>query len=143
MDIDLLRMPRPELDRLFGSGAATAPTGTVDGTVIIAPGTRLAPVLARLLRLAWRGKVFYPDRRELLNRVLPGGRLAARARFYAGTSRFDQRETVVLDYSDTPSRLLRPIRDELREVAPGLYLGITYWRSRRTIAFALETPRPG
>lgn len=135
----LLRMSRSELDRLFRAGEATAPAGAVDGTAIVAPGTRLAPALARCLGLAWRGKVFYPDRGELLNRVLPGGRLTGRARFYSDASWLDQRETIVLDYSDSRSGLLRPIRDEIREVAPGLYLGITYWKSRRTIGFALES----
>ena len=49
----------------------------------------------------------------------------------------DQRETIVLDYSKT-SVLAHYIRDEIREVAPNLYLGIVYWGHTKTINFALD-----
>jgi len=32
------------------------------------------------------------------------------------------------------------IRDEIREVAPSIYLGKVYWANKRLIDFALEFP---
>jgi len=43
----------------------------------------------------------------------------------------------VLDYSDT-SILAQWIRDEIREIEPGLYLGKVYWNKSRLIDFALK-----
>jgi hypothetical protein len=37
-----------------------------------------------------------------------------------------------LDYSET-SLLARCVRDEIREVADGLYLGLVFWKRRRII----------
>jgi hypothetical protein len=36
---------------------------------------------------------------------------------------------------------LRAIRDEIREVAPGLYLGVVYWVGAKTINFSLRFRR--
>ena len=49
---------------------------------------------------------------------------------------FDGRESIVLDYSRT-SLIAHWIRDEIREVAPRLYLGIVYWNHDKLINFAL------
>jgi hypothetical protein len=49
----------------------------------------------------------------------------------------DGREAIVLDYS-VSSLPFRAIRDEIREVAPGLYLGVVYWVGTKTINFALQ-----
>ena len=53
----------------------------------------------------------------------------------------DQKECIVLDYSET-SLLAHWIRDEIREVAPRTYLGKVYWAKKRLIDFALEFPQP-
>ena len=50
---------------------------------------------------------------------------AIRARVYQEESWFDGRNCIVLDYSQT-SRICRWVRDEIREVDPGLYLGLVY-----------------
>jgi len=42
----------------------------------------------------------------------------------------------VLDYSKT-SFVARLIRDEIREVAPGRFLGIVYWGKRKIANFFL------
>ena len=129
-----------ELDALFASGSPSAPPGRVDGTVVLAPGTALAEPLAQALGRAWHGKVFDHAAGELLNRVGRGERLAGRARFAVGPSRIDGRAAVILDYSDSGSRWLAPVRDELREITPGLYLGVTFVRGRRLGRFALHPP---
>ena len=43
----------------------------------------------------------------------------------------------MLDYSDT-SLVAQWIRDEIREVSPGVYLGKVYWGRQRLIDFVLE-----
>jgi hypothetical protein len=132
------RMSQRQLDDLFASSAAgVTPAGVSEGKAIVAPGTPVGAGLQPLLRQAWRGKVFYPERQDLLNRVGPFGILLARAQVYRDASWADGREAIVLDYSIS-SLPFRPIRDEIREVAPGLYLGVVYWVGRKTINFALQ-----
>jgi hypothetical protein len=134
----LLQMSQQELDDLFrASPAGPIPKGVGNGEAIVLPGTPLAGALASTLGLLWRGKVFFPKRKDLLNRILPFGLRAVRARVYRQDSWFDHRETIVLDYSKT-SVLAHYIRDEIREVAPNLYLGIVYWGHTKTINFALD-----
>lgn len=136
----LLAMNQKQLDALFRSSPpGPTPQGVSDGTVIAAAGTPAARVLAPLLGLAWRGKVFYEAEHDLLNRILPIGLRAVRATVYREKSLLDGKEAIILDYSKS-SLLARSIRDEIREVAPGLYLGIVYVRGMKTINFALCVP---
>src|SRR5215468_7837903 len=120
----LLDMTQEQLDDLFrNSPAGPIPHGEGDGTVIIATGTQLSEVAARFLRFfAWQGKIFNPERGDLRNEITPFGIQAIIAKVYKGESWLDGKECVVLDYSDT-SIIAQWIRDEIREVAPGLYLG--------------------
>ena len=53
-----------------------------------------------------------------------------RAKVYKEASWFDGKETIVLDYSKT-SFVARKVRDEIREVAPGLYLGLVFWEREK------------
>jgi hypothetical protein len=85
---------------------------------------------------AWKGKVFDAQRGQLLNRVTPFGVHGIRANVYPGASLLDGRESIILDYSRT-SVLARWVRDEIREVSPGVYLGFAYVFGRRVISFAL------
>jgi hypothetical protein len=134
----LLRMSQQELDDLFrASPAGPIPKGIASGEAIVFPGTPLAGALAPTLGLLWRGKVFFPKGKDLLNRILPFGLRAVRAQVYRQDSWFDQREAIILDYSKT-SVFAHYIRDEIREVAPSLYLGIVYWGHTKTINFALD-----
>jgi hypothetical protein len=131
-------MPQRRLDDLFSSSeAGPTPAGVSEGRAIVAPGTMLGAGLQPLLHLAWRGKVFYPERRALLNRVGPLGILIARAEVYRAASLVDGREAIILDYS-VSSLPFRAIRDEMREVGPGLYLGVVYWVGSKTINFGLQ-----
>jgi len=137
----LEKMSQHQLDELFSSSpAGPTPSGVGDGRAIVAPGTPVGLGLQPLLHLAWRGKVFYPERHDLLNRIGPFGALFARAQVYRDASWLDGHETIVLDYS-VSSPPFRPIRDEIREIAPGLYLGVVYWVGRKTINFALQFGR--
>jgi hypothetical protein len=126
----LLAMPPAELDDLFRrSDAGPIPAGRGRGTLVAYPGTRMSRPAARLGALLWRGKIFDPSARTLVNLVSPLGLRAVRADVRPGESRLDGRPCTVLDYSRT-SRMWGFIRDEIREVAPGLYLGISWGEGR-------------
>jgi hypothetical protein len=62
------------------------------------------------------------------------------AKVYKGTSWFDGNECIVLDYSET-SLLAHYIRDEIRQVGGGVYLGIVFWGKTKLIDFALKFPQ--
>ena len=136
----LAEMSPDELDTLFGSSpAGEIPVGRTKGAVMVAPGTDIAWPAKRLIRfLAWRGKVFNPQKGDLLNLISPFGVKAVRAKVYKGPSWLDQKETIVLDYSKT-SRLAQKIRDEIREVSPGVYLGLVFWGRNRILYFTLTS----
>jgi hypothetical protein len=118
----LVRMSRCELETLYrGATVGCPPSGVTDGRAIFNPGSRGTVLKSRLTSLLWQGKVIQGD--IMINRVL--GLRAVRARVYVADSWFDGKPTVVFDYNGT-SKLFANVRDEVREVAPGLYLGLTY-----------------
>jgi hypothetical protein len=81
--------------------------------------------------------VFDRGKGELLNKISPLGIEAVRAKVYKEASWFDKKETIVLDYSDT-SVVAQWIRDEIREVSPGVYLGLVFWERSKLLHFALD-----
>ena len=139
----VLGMSRARLNELFSvSEAGPIPVGRGRGTVVFATGTFLAGIVARLTyALVWRGKVFDAERDELLNIVSPLGVMAIRARVYKDSSWVDGRECTVLDYSNT-SKVAHWIRDEIREVAPGVFLGQVFWSKAKLLKFVLVFTRP-
>jgi hypothetical protein len=138
---DLLQMSSDELDELFRqSKGGELPDGEAEGTVLVEPGTHLAGPAAKLIHFfVWKGKVFDRDKGELRNEILPFGIKAVRAKVYRDESWFDGKETIVLDYSKT-SLAAHWIRDEIRTVGPGLYLGLVYWERNKVLHFALQFP---
>lgn len=138
---DLLHAKGSLLEKLFRSSpAGDVPDGTGKGTVLLAPGTFIAGFVARLLFLiAWRGKVVDRAEGTLLNIVSPLGVRAITATVYKDRSWVDGSECIVLDYSKT-SFVARWIRDEIREVSPGVFLGIVFWSKRQVGKFALVFP---
>jgi hypothetical protein len=137
----LLALTGAELDELFRSGSADAiPDGDTAGTLLLGVGSRrISEAAAGLVRLlAWKGKVFDRDRGELLNKLTPFGVRSVRARVYVDASRLDGREAIVLDYSTT-SLLAQSVRDEIRSVEPGVYVGLVFWRGRKVARFSLTT----
>ena len=135
----LLKMTQADLDALFeASLPGPIPDGEGDGTAIIAPGTVFTPEIARFVNLfAWQGKIFDAEKGVLKNLILPFGLSAVIAKIYKGTSWFDEKECIVLDYSET-SLVAHWIRDEIRLISPGLYLGKVFWNHDRLIDFALQ-----
>jgi hypothetical protein len=135
----IARMSRSELDRLFGeSPPGPIPAGRARGTAILLPGSVIDRAIAALVRaLVWKGKVFSSATGDLKNRIGPLGTPLIRARVYEDKSWFAKRPAIILDYSKT-SLVARMIRDEIRQVAPGVYLGQVYWGKKRIALFMLE-----
>ncbi len=135
----LMDMGQEALDELFSSvEAGPIPDGEAEGTAIIAPGTSFTPLISRFINaFAWQGKVFDSDKGVLKNRILPFGLNAILAKVYKDKSWLDGKECIVLDYSDT-SIVAQWIRDEIRQIGPGMYLGKVYWDDTRLIDFALD-----
>lgn len=140
-ELDLFGVSPGELDALFAVGKVLRPgPGSARGTVLIWPGKPGARVLAGLIRLLlWQGKDFDEAGRELSNRITPLRLRYIRAKTYIDVSWLDHRECFVFDYSES-SRPVRAIRDELREIDPGTYLGHMFWRNRRLVRFSLAFP---
>ena len=86
---------------------------------------------------AWQGKVLNSKAGYLKNRILPLGINAIVAKVYKAPSWLDNKECIVLDYSET-SLVAHSIRDEIRLISPGLYLGLVYFDKKRLINFALK-----
>lgn len=139
----LLSMSQKELDGLFaGSPAGDIPNGEAEGTAIIAPGTIFSREIASLINIfGWQGKSFDAAHGTLRNRILAFGLNAIVAQVYKAESWFDNKECIVLDYSHT-SLLAEHVRDEIRQIGAGSYLGIVYWKNTKTIHFALQFPAP-
>jgi hypothetical protein len=137
----LLAMSQSELDDLFSSSpAGDIPSGEAEGTAIIASGTQYNSEIARLINtFVWQGKTFDPAHGTLRNRILSMGLDAIVAEVYKAPSLFDKKECIVLDYSKT-SLVAEHVRDEIRQIGPGSYLGLVYWDTTRSIHFALKFP---
>jgi len=135
----LLTMSQAQLDTLFReSPAGDIPDGPAKGTAIIAPGTTYSATVAEFINhFGWQGKVFDAQRGLLKNRILTIGLEAIIAKVYKGPSWLDNKECIVLDYSET-SLLANWVRDEIRQIGPGFYLGKVYWKKDRLIDFCLQ-----
>lgn len=135
----LMAMSQTELDDLFrASPPGDIPNGQAKGTAIIAPGTKYTDNIAELIsHFGWQGKVFDAEKGLLKNRILAFGVEAIVAKVYKDASWLDGKECIVLDYSQT-SLLAHWIRDEIRLIGPGFYLGKVYWAKERLIDFSLQ-----
>jgi hypothetical protein len=135
----LLGMSQAQLDDLFRSNpAGDIPNGSANGTAIIAPSTRYSADIAEIINhFGWQGKVFDAANGTLKNRILAFGVEAIIAKVYKGPSWLDGKECIVLDYSQT-SIVASRIRDEIRLISPGFYLGKVYWNKDRLIDFCLQ-----
>lgn len=142
-----LGMDREALDAIYAAADAGAiPEGDTRGTAIVT-GSFFARWYARFARMfGWQGKVFdifSADRQSglLVNKVTPFSLTFIVAKVYRSDSWLDDRETIVIDYSGT-SFFARKIRDEIREVEPGVYLGKVWWGKTRILDFALTRTGP-
>ena len=138
-------MSWPDLERLYReSGPGTVPVGYAPGLAIYCPEAPLAAARSKVTHLLWHGKHFSACDGTLVNQWC--GFKAIRARVSYGESWLDGGPAVVMDYGGT-SRVWADVRDEVREVAPGLYLGAMFLRRepqpKFKMFFALECRPPG
>ena len=128
-----------ELGELFSVGTVGAiPNGHGRGTVLIGTGGLLARLAAAVsYALLWRGKVVNAREGRLKNLITPLAIRAIEAAVYKQDSWYDGEQCIVLDYSKT-SFVAQKIRDEIREIAPGVFLGLVFWGRRHVLDFALD-----
>jgi len=128
-----------QLDEIYRqSSPGPMPDGDARGTALIWTGAWAArPITWVVRRIFWQGKIFDRAGGTLLNKVTPIGLHAIKATVYEGQSWLDGAGSIILDYSRT-SIIAWFVRDEIREVAAGLYLGQAYIGKMRFIRFALE-----
>ena len=127
-----MAMSAEELEDLFlQSEAGAVPHGNGAGLALVWPGTRAAPAVAVLTRLLWwKGKVFRASTHDVVNLLSPLGISAIRASVRIEASLKDGEPCIVLDYSAT-SVVAHWVRDEIRHVGGGEYLGIVFVRDRK------------
>jgi hypothetical protein len=137
-----LSKSREELDEIYKNAEpGEIPNGDTQGTAILA-GSIFAKIVAVLVRLlVWQGKVFdliCPGEEAgfLVNKITPFSLKIIVAKVYLDTSWMDGKDTIVIDYSTT-SFVAKAIRDEIREIEPGVYLGKVWWGKKRILDFAL------
>lgn len=125
---DILKMDQAALDSLYGaSDAGPVPDGDSKGTKIVFPESPAyeANKQQEESGIIWEGKIFNcPDPKgpgTLKNKV--NGMLVFEAEVYYGTSDYDNGKCIVLDYSKAPEYKDMRVRDEIRCVADGIYLG--------------------
>jgi len=162
----LKELSQEALDELYAQlSSGSMPDGEYQGSVIFdsSESNELERILAILSPYGisenlikdigtwlWQGKVFNLKEGRLTNRVGPVRRFPAYV--YCGQSLLDtRRESIVLDYNfadDLPGYIFAldwpvtrhglGIRDELRMIRPGLYLGRAYIKGTFALNFVLE-----
>jgi hypothetical protein len=131
-----------ELEQLYRQATpGTIPAGYFRGRGIYCPCDPMSPARSKVSQMLWHGKHICPDEGILINQWFLGMQ-AARARICYGESWLDGKPSIVMDYRGM-SQIWGDVRDEMREVAPGLYLGLMYrcksgGQPQRKIFFALQ-----
>jgi len=135
---ELASMSSAQRDQVFrDSQAGKIPRGKGDGVALLPLGRVLTRIAAGLVgAFVWKGKVFDPRYDGLRNRLTPLEFKLIRAKVYKDPSWIDGRDCIVLDYSRT-SVVAHWIRDEIREVDEGTYLGQVFVRGRKLLQFTL------
>jgi hypothetical protein len=132
---DLLALGADDLLALYRGAAVPRlddVRGDLHGRMLAVPAlprplARLSCGLASSDHFPWRGKTFTPlspDRGEGINRVILDRFRFFRFETSIGPSRAGAFDAIQLDY-DNPGNpfFIRAIKDEIRELRPGLYLG--------------------
>lgn len=158
---ELAALTPQELERLYRDAQPPVSLSTLDGALVgrmlsvrrlsAGPVGHMLHRWAASSRFPWRGKTFTSTSAAEgtgINRLQLPTLLGRQALFPFATSvapsLLDGRDAVVLDY-DRPENppYIRRIRDELRQVGPGAFLGPAMWLGRRgatlLLWFALTT----
>lgn len=134
--VELRRTPQRELDGMYAAGrVGKIPVGETRGCVVGLPDFALNEATADFMNFFWRGKVFDPNGHDVVNHLWNG--YDVKAEVFVADSWLDGRNAIIIDYRHT-SLWFWTIRDEIREIRPGLYLGRMYKRGGGlTLNFAL------
>jgi hypothetical protein len=105
---------------VFAHGKVAAlPVGLGRGTILCRVEGKMPRMRTKLSGTVWKGKYFYPD--GCFTNQWVGFR-AISSSAAVGSSWYDGQPCIILEYpSGTP--LFGNTRDELREIAPGVFLG--------------------
>lgn len=130
-----------DLEQLYRQASpGTIPAGYTRGRAIYCPGAALTPARSKMSQAMWHGKHFCAEDSTLINQWCFGR--AVRACVCYGDSWLDGQPSIVMDYRGVSHVVWSNVRDEIREVAPGVYLGLMYYckkgEPRMKIFFALE-----
>lgn len=121
----LMRMDAVALEKLYSAAQpGDIPDGAAAGVASSNPGTGWGSFTSGFFGALWQGKVFNRAEGTLTNRTSVG--TTGSAKVYMGASRLDGKPAIIIDYAKSDNLLARGVRDEIRLVAPGLYLGIAY-----------------
>lgn len=113
-----------EWETLFREGTPDAgPVGPTRGTVLFADDAMFPRMKARLQGVVWKGKRFHGDG-TFTNRWV-GGITAGTVSTVVEPSWLDGQPSLTANYPPT-ALVFRNVRDELRQVAPGVWLGRSY-----------------
>ena len=138
----MVQMDQYDLDDLYYNALpGPMPRGASDGRAMFFSGSIINAPATLLASIIWQGKVFDTNNGILVNRVF--GFRAIKAELSFGQSLFDGNDAIIIDYANT-SIVAHSVRDEIRMVAPHLYLGRAYIRTLlgpwMAVNFALEFP---
>jgi hypothetical protein len=122
----LQQLSEQQLEQLFAQAeAAPIPVGFSRGQVLVLTRKPFPKLGAWAAGLVWKGKHF-DENGKFINQWL--GFRALHSHAMEGPSWYDGRPCLVLEYPPgTP--LFANMRDELREIGPGLYLARAYQRT--------------
>ena len=121
---ELVRMNWCQLEGIYRQATpGRAPSGFAQGRTIFCSDAPLAGVKNNMSQLMWKGKHFCAEDSTLVNQWC--GIKAIHAHVYEGTSWLDGKPAVIFDYRGT-SKIWAHMRDETREIAPGLWLGMMH-----------------
>lgn len=157
-------MDQETIDRIYARiTAGPIPDGRTKGLVVFAKGSDFSTLVHRFRGILhpvdavkdhvvkiWSGKTFEKANRMLRNQVL--GVLGFPAKVYCGVSLLDtRRESIIIDYAHADelpgyfhirdqitTREGLDVRDEIRMVKPGLYLGRAYVGRAFVLNFVLQ-----
>ena len=149
-----------ELDALYRAATVSSTMHAADGALVgrmLAVRNLPSPLATPLRRWAgsrsfmWEGKTFEAasDGRGVGHNRVNIPRALGRQNLFPfetsfGPSAIDGKPTLVLDYDlDVNPSYIRHIHDEIREVAPGLFLGPAMWKAAKgpvlVLWFALDS----
>lgn len=141
LNIDSLgKMSASQLKELYRNGKVFEPTdGYLKGKAFPKPDKFAHKLRSETIGLVWKGKNIYTKDAIMLNQV--GKKQMVAASISNEESWLDGKPSVIFDYASGP-KWAQNARDEVREIAPGLYLGIMYFRDcpcpKMGMFFALE-----